>query len=160
MTEHGGDGDGTSPCPHQTGISSLCHQLGIVAHLRGDFATAERSYQRSIKIKDALGNRPGMAGSYHQLGMVAQDRGELDGAERRYHRALEINEALAICPTLPALTVSWVSWPRSAATTRQLSIGRFVASHCSRNVRIGLREESWQRCVGNPLPHNIREILE
>ena len=74
------------------------HQLGVVAQDRGKLDDAERWHQKSLKIKEALGNKAGMARSYHQLGMVAQDRGKLDDAERWYQKSLEINEALGYQP--------------------------------------------------------------
>ncbi|MEM6682775.1 MAG: CHAT domain-containing protein, partial [Pseudomonadota bacterium] len=66
------------------------HQLGTVAQDRGSLDAAQDWYKKSLAIKDALGNRPGMASSYHQLGMVAQYRGSLDAAEDWYKKSLTI----------------------------------------------------------------------
>ncbi|WP_321339464.1 tetratricopeptide repeat protein [uncultured Cohaesibacter sp.] len=79
-------------------LASIYHQLGMVAQDRGDLDAAETWYKKSLEIREALGNRPGMASSYHQLGRVAQDRGNLDTAETWYKKSLEIREALGNRP--------------------------------------------------------------
>jgi tetratricopeptide (TPR) repeat protein len=70
------------------------HQLGMLAQARGDYDEAARQYQRSLDIRERLGDQAGMAGTYHQLGMLAQDRGDYDEAARQYQRSLDINERL------------------------------------------------------------------
>jgi tetratricopeptide (TPR) repeat protein len=55
---------------------------------------AESWCRKSLKITEALSNRPGMAITYHCLGMVARDRGELGEAESWHRKSLEITEAL------------------------------------------------------------------
>lgn len=70
------------------------HQLGIVAQLNGDWATAEAWYRKSLEIEQALGDWPGMARTYYQLGMVAQVCGDLKPAEDWTRKSLEIEEAL------------------------------------------------------------------
>ena len=81
-------------------LAVIYHQLGAVAQNRGDLAAAEEWYRRSLTIKEALGDRPGLAQSYHQLGMVAQYRGDLAAAEEWYRRSLTITEALGDRPGL------------------------------------------------------------
>lgn len=41
------------------------HQLGVVAQHSGDLAAAEQWYRKALAIKDALGDRHGLANSYH-----------------------------------------------------------------------------------------------
>jgi tetratricopeptide (TPR) repeat protein len=71
-------------------LATVYHQLGIMAQLRGDLVAAEDRYRKALAIKEALGDRPGMANSYHQLGMVAQLRGDLVAAQAWYRKALAI----------------------------------------------------------------------
>ena len=52
------------------------HNLGLLAHDRGDYDEAGRQYQRALEIKERLGNQAGMANTYHQLGVLAQDHGD------------------------------------------------------------------------------------
>jgi tetratricopeptide (TPR) repeat protein len=66
----------------------------MIAHERGDYDEAARQYQRSLDIKERLGDQAGLAMSYHQLGMLAHDRRDYDEAARQYRRALDINERL------------------------------------------------------------------
>ncbi|MEE9210433.1 MAG: tetratricopeptide repeat protein, partial [Kiloniellales bacterium] len=79
-------------------LAAMYHQLGNVACQRGELGAAEDWYRKSLQIKEALGDRGGMASSYHQLGIVAQDRGELGTAEAWYKKSLEIEEALGDRP--------------------------------------------------------------
>ena len=52
-------------------LGVVYHQLGNVAYQRGDLSAAEGWYGKSLEIKEALGDRPGMAQTYHQFGYVA-----------------------------------------------------------------------------------------
>ena len=70
------------------------HQLGILAHNRGDYDEAARQYQRSLDINEWLGNQADMASGYHQLGNLAYLRGDYDEAARQYQRSLDIIERL------------------------------------------------------------------
>ena len=79
---------------NQAGIASSYHQLGMLAHDRGDYDTAQARYQQSLTINERLGNQAGMATSYHQLGMLAQNRGDYDTAQARYEQSLTISERL------------------------------------------------------------------
>jgi tetratricopeptide (TPR) repeat protein len=74
--------------------SAYLHELGNLAHRRGEHAEAERLYRQSLAINERLGDQAGMATSYHQLGMLAQDRGDLAEAERLYRQSLTINQEL------------------------------------------------------------------
>jgi tetratricopeptide (TPR) repeat protein len=68
--------------------------LGILAQLRGDYDSAERSYSQVLDIFTRLGDQAGMSTGYHQLGMLAQLRGDYDAAEPLYRQSLDINERL------------------------------------------------------------------
>jgi tetratricopeptide (TPR) repeat protein len=61
---------------------------------RGDHEEAARQYQRSLDVKERLGDQAGMASGYHQLGVLAQDRGDHEEAARQYQRSLDIKERL------------------------------------------------------------------
>ena len=68
--------------------------LGILAQLRGDYDTAERSHRQALEIFERIGNQAGIAASYHQLGRLAQQRGDYDDAEPLYRQSLDISERL------------------------------------------------------------------
>jgi len=75
-------------------MATTYHNLGALAQDREDYDEAARQYQRSLDIKERLGDQAGMATTYHQLGALAQDRGDYDEAARQYQRALDIKERL------------------------------------------------------------------
>ncbi|MBB6037555.1 tetratricopeptide (TPR) repeat protein [Phytomonospora endophytica] len=70
------------------------HQLGLIAHERGDLDEAMRRYLASMAIAERFGNDQGIAASLHQLGIVAEHHGRLDEAEGRYRSSLDICERL------------------------------------------------------------------
>jgi tetratricopeptide (TPR) repeat protein len=51
------------------------HQLGLIAHVRGDYEEAARQFQRSLDINERLGNQVGVATAASQLGNLEADRG-------------------------------------------------------------------------------------
>lgn len=79
-------------------LAVACHNLGRVAEDRGDIAAAEGWSLKSLEIKEALGDRPGMAASYHQFGSVAYLHGDLGAAECWTRKALEVKKALGNRP--------------------------------------------------------------
>ena len=79
---------------HSWWAEAFTYQLGILAHLQGDYEEARRQYQRSLEISEALGKRVGTATSSHQLGMLAQAQGDYEEARRQYQRSLGIYEQL------------------------------------------------------------------
>jgi tetratricopeptide (TPR) repeat protein len=68
------------------------HQLGLLAQRRGDYPTAQTRYHDALAIREALGDRAGVAASYHQLGNLAYLRGDYPTAEDRYRNSLAIFE--------------------------------------------------------------------
>ena len=68
--------------------------LGVLAQLRGDYHSAERSYRQSLEISERTGDQAGIAKSYLHLGMLAQLRGDHDAAETLYRQSLEISERI------------------------------------------------------------------
>ena len=51
------------------------HQIGLIQQKRGDYEQALEYYQRSLKIKEELGNRAGMARSLGQIGQLLTETG-------------------------------------------------------------------------------------
>jgi tetratricopeptide (TPR) repeat protein len=75
-------------------MATTHHNLGTLAKERGDHDEAARQYQRSLEIRERLGDQVGMASTYHELGVLAQARGEYDEATRLYQRSLGTFERL------------------------------------------------------------------
>jgi tetratricopeptide (TPR) repeat protein/CHAT domain-containing protein len=74
--------------------SILIHNLGILLKLRGDYQAALHQYEKSLKIKEELGNRAGVAKSLHEIGMIHQHRGNYPAALEQYEKSLKILEEL------------------------------------------------------------------
>ena len=68
--------------------------LGIIAKRRGNLDQAEDYYQRSLAIKEELGDKNGCSMSFNNLGVIAKQRGNLDQAEDYHQRSLAIKEEL------------------------------------------------------------------
>jgi putative nucleotidyltransferase with HDIG domain len=64
--------------------------LGILASIQGDHASAIEHYRRSLEAFEQAGDERGCAIAYHNLGMIATHRGELDEAERSFGRSAVI----------------------------------------------------------------------
>jgi tetratricopeptide (TPR) repeat protein len=150
----------------------------MVAQDRGDLAAAEEWYRKSLAIREALGDRPGLARSYHQLGIVAQDRGDLAAAEEWHRKSLAIKEALGDRPGLASsygqlgLLAEWRGDAAAALDWMVRCVALFAEfphpatgpgpSHLIRLTRVlGLPalEASWQRCTGAALPPAVSQAV-
>ncbi|MFF5495446.1 tetratricopeptide repeat protein [Streptomyces aquilus] len=76
--------------------SDYLHQLGLIAHARGDLAEAEARCREALAIRERLGERNQICTSYHFLGAIAQERENFDEAEEHFQRALAISEELGL----------------------------------------------------------------
>jgi len=70
--------------------ASLLHDLGLLAHQRGDTGTARRHYEESLKIKRELGDGLSIAQSLHQLGALAQEQRDYPTARAHYDECLQL----------------------------------------------------------------------
>ena len=55
-------------------MANSYHNLGTLAQERGDHDQAERQYQRSLDIKERIGDQVGMANSISALGVLDAER--------------------------------------------------------------------------------------
>jgi tetratricopeptide (TPR) repeat protein len=74
----------------QKGKAASLSYLGMIAHIRGDLAEAERLQRDCLAIDREIGDRGGEAGSLIGLGNIAQTRGDLAEAERLSRESLAI----------------------------------------------------------------------
>ncbi|HKV40594.1 MAG TPA: tetratricopeptide repeat protein, partial [Blastocatellia bacterium] len=72
----------------------LFHNFGRFLQDRGEYAEALAKYDESLRIKEELGDRAGVASSLHQIGMIHEDRGEYGEAMVKYEESLKTNEEL------------------------------------------------------------------
>ncbi len=75
-----------------TGIikAGALHNLGAVYYLQGRYDDAVKMYQKSMKIKEKLGDRGGIALSEWGIGIIYAGRGRYDDAIEKYGKCLEI----------------------------------------------------------------------
>ncbi|MGE5341325.1 MAG: tetratricopeptide repeat protein [Candidatus Omnitrophota bacterium] len=74
--------------------AKILHNQAMLMQNRGDYASALKQYEQSLKIKEELENRAGVAKSLHQIGMIYQDRGDYASALEQYEQSLRIEEEL------------------------------------------------------------------
>jgi tetratricopeptide (TPR) repeat protein len=77
-----------SDCPSV--LARVSQNLGIVANIRGDHASAEEYYRRSLVAYEALSDAHGSAIAQHNLGMLAADRGDYLQAVAHYEACEEL----------------------------------------------------------------------
>ncbi|MBI4488880.1 MAG: tetratricopeptide repeat protein [Deltaproteobacteria bacterium] len=81
--------------PENDKVSSVAyHSFGIIHQHRGDYDNALEWYQKSLALKERLGNLHGIATSYHQIGIIHQHRGDYDNALEWYQKSLALKERL------------------------------------------------------------------
>lgn len=71
-----------------------CNNLGVVEKALGNLEKAESWFLESLRIKDQVGDKQGLATCYHQLGTVAERRDAAAAAEGWYLESLAIEEEL------------------------------------------------------------------
>ncbi|HEX8127983.1 MAG TPA: tetratricopeptide repeat protein, partial [Pyrinomonadaceae bacterium] len=76
------------------GTGAILHNFGYLIQSRGDYEKALEYYNRSLKIKEEIGNRLGIANSLHQIGNIHYLRGDYDKALEYYDRSLKMAEEL------------------------------------------------------------------
>ena len=61
---------------------------------QGNYEEAVEKYNQSLKIKEELGDKSGIAATLQQLGMIHQDQGNYEEAVKMYNQSLKIVEEL------------------------------------------------------------------
>ncbi len=70
--------------------AKLIHNLGILFQQRGDYPAAQGLYEKSLKIREELYDRAGVAGSLYQIGMIHHERKAYQEALEMYIKSLNI----------------------------------------------------------------------
>jgi tetratricopeptide (TPR) repeat protein len=71
---------------------------GIIANVRGDFATALSRYVRSLQAFETAGDHRGCANVNHNLGMISADLQRWDAADQYYASSLALAEKVGDLP--------------------------------------------------------------
>ncbi len=74
--------------------ATLFHQIGIIHQYKGEYDQALEFFQKSLKIKEQIGNPSGIANSYHHIGIIHQYKGEYDQALEFFQKSLKIKEQI------------------------------------------------------------------
>jgi tetratricopeptide (TPR) repeat protein len=74
--------------------AAALHHLGMIHQDQGRYEDAEKLYQQSLKIKEEVGDKSGIASTLHQLGMIHQDQGRYKEAVKMYQHSLKLGEEL------------------------------------------------------------------
>lgn len=128
----------------QVALGHALTQLGHVAMERGDWAAAEREYQRSVEVRSASGGSPlELASALGNVAMAQAEQGRFAEAAERLARARAIRTPL-IDPLDPELTdqlrqearLAWLSGrPREAAAMYRDALDRYARAHSSPHWR-------------------------
>ena len=68
--------------------------IGIIYYNQGDYFKAVEYYTKSLKIKEELGDKLGIAAIFNNIGMVCYDQGNYTKAIEYYTKSLKIQEEL------------------------------------------------------------------
>ena len=74
--------------------ANVFHLIGMLLQDFGNYDAALIQYQKSLEIKEKIGDIQGKAISLHQIGMIYEDKGEYDAALMQYQQSLEIEEKI------------------------------------------------------------------
>jgi tetratricopeptide (TPR) repeat protein/predicted amidohydrolase len=74
--------------------AELLQHEGILTWYKGDLNRSLDCHQRSLALKETLGDKPGIAKSFNNLGLVYWSKGDLEQAIIFYQRCLTISEEL------------------------------------------------------------------
>ena len=87
--------------------ASIMHNLAVLKASQGEVMGAIRLYEKSLLIKEGIGNVQGKAATLHQLATLKAGRGEVDEAIDLYEQSLALKDRLgnvsAKAPTLAML---------------------------------------------------------
>lgn len=77
-------------------LAAALSAAGNLAFAQGDYVRAVDYHRRALPVREALGDRGGLAMSLHNLAIALTELGDLDASQPLITRALEINRALGI----------------------------------------------------------------
>ena len=73
---------------------TVASDLGLLYRARGEWGRAIACYERSLALKEKVGDEYGMAPTFHDLGLMYQYKGNLDKAIEYHERSLAIVEKI------------------------------------------------------------------
>jgi len=79
---------------HQRRVGLFCNELGVIHKARGDYAAALEWYQKSVALKEELGDKAGLATSFNNIASVHYARGDYAAALEWYQKSVALKEEL------------------------------------------------------------------
>ena len=146
---------------HYNILSSVLNRLGAVYLSRGESDKAVDVVQRSLDLRERLGDILGVARSSNNLGILRSDSGDWQGALQTYRRCLEAmqmigdNEGIAIAHTnMGNVYIDLGDWDQAEANLRRsFDIAQSIANPYERaqaNMNLGrlfLRQGEFAQAV-------------
>ncbi len=116
------------------------HEAGVLAWSQSDYGAAHAYHSASLKLRQAMGDREGMAGALNNLGYIAYFQRQYEAARAYHEESLALYQALdhglGVAATLNNLgTVAHAlnDYPRAQALYAE-SLKRWQASGPSRHI--------------------------
>ncbi|MCP4216285.1 MAG: tetratricopeptide repeat protein [bacterium] len=106
----------------------LLHRLGMLHHGFGNYDEALTQYQRTLEIKEKIGDINGASYSLHNIGIIHQCKGDYDEALKQYQGALEINEKIGNIVGA-ALTMAALGTLHVAQSDFETALKLFLQAH-------------------------------
>ena len=72
----------------------MCNELGLWLDSRGDYAAALGWYEKSVALKEVLGDKAGLAATYNNIGIIHKARGGYAAALEWYGKSVALFETL------------------------------------------------------------------
>jgi len=141
--------------------AGILHHLGITAYSVGEYEKAVSNYEESLKIKEELGDKRGIAITLHQIGMVHHVKGEYEKAVSNYEESLKIKEELGdkrgIASTLHQIGMvhhdkgeyekAVSNYEESLKIEEELGDKRGIASTLGQISKIHLEKRNFRDCI-------------
>ena len=141
--------------------AGILHHLGITAYSVGEYEKAVSNYEESLKIKEELEDKRGIAITLHQIGMVHHVKGEYEKAVSNYEESLKIKEELGdkrgIAITLHQIGMvhhdkgeyekAVSNYEESLKIEEELGDKRGIASTLGQISKIHLEKRNFRDCI-------------
>lgn len=91
---------------HTENIPKLLNNLGVVYRRLGRFRSAERTYHRSLELKEAVADSLGIANTLHNLGRVEIKLGKTEMGLATLDRSASLFTAIGRAEEVPSVNIS------------------------------------------------------
>ena len=75
-------------------LSEALNNIGHIHEIQGEIRLALGYYHKSLKIREEIGDKRGMANSYNNIGVIHYNQGDIPLAMEYYHKSLKVREEI------------------------------------------------------------------